>query len=625
MGGSSFLQRSRTQLKMASIGQRKMASIGQRLHNDPDLILASLLTLGLERQLLTTAAKDITEGFKRCSDYNESSRTLALLPDKDGVSNPGDTYDYVLASGTAFEFMAKGIPKFMSGELVGQGKWKKATTDMSLMINDFILPTVKDILDLASIAGPIGIIISIIGRIILFIIKLILLLQGKREPSVGELINSALQKERMRQNIDFWLGLANEFDTMGGLFRQGTSYDDAKTAWFLVLQHDLAVNRAKVFMKECLSPDDWDQHICTDYIKDGMWELMLVYAEAHMTVLWELAMQFLENPLHDISYRKSQVEAIIKKMIEFGNTYVAALEHAWDVYYPYRMSVIWNPFDKYDMNEYNNIFHPFDFIHARVKRSYDKLDIEYPVKLKDGKWNEGYRADVHNIRNWKYEGCEGERHDDVWRQNDPKTPNHACNLFHMITNTNKTEGCGCNPGSNYDRFYKKWYQTQLSSADKQCWADCMSKFVKEQDRKLKEVFQKRVQTLSSFVEKLSFPETFKIALQTSGTSCGADSTIVAAKCSNAFQAIGEEFLTESKISDKHVPAGCSVRAAAGSSSSTSWSLYGGKELVANEVQEGVGAEGYVPLCGVTFFTQKTSASNRLTHQSTPATSERGSA
>jgi len=319
---------------MASIGQRKMASIGQRLHNDPDLILASLLTLGLERQLLTTAAKDITEGFKRCSDYNESSRTLALLPDKDGVSNPGDTYDYVLASGTAFEFMAKGIPKFMSGELVGQGKWKKATTDMSLMINDFILPTVKDILDLASIAGPIGIIISIIGRIILFIIKLILLLQGKREPSVGELINSALQKERMRQNIDFWLGLANEFDTMGGLFRQGTSYDDAKTAWFLVLQHDLAVNRAKVFMKECLSPDDWDQHICTDYIKDGMWELMLVYAQAHMTVLWELAMQFLENPLHDISYRKSQVEAIIKKMIEFGNTYVAALEHAWDVYYP---------------------------------------------------------------------------------------------------------------------------------------------------------------------------------------------------------------------------------------------------------------------------------------------------
>jgi len=111
---------------MASIGQRKMASIGQRLHNDPDLILASLLTLGLERQLLTTAAKDITEGFKRCSDYNESSRTLALLPDKDGVSNPGDTYDYVLASGTAFEFMAKGIPKFMSGELVGQGKWKKS-------------------------------------------------------------------------------------------------------------------------------------------------------------------------------------------------------------------------------------------------------------------------------------------------------------------------------------------------------------------------------------------------------------------------------------------------------------------------------------------------------------------
>jgi len=116
-----------------------------------------------------------------------------------------------------------------------------------------------------------------------------------------------------------------------------------------------------------------------------------------------------------------------------------------------------------------------------------------------------------------------------------------------------------------------------------------------------------------------------LGLQASGTSCGADSTIVAANCSDAFQAIGEEFLTESKISDKHVPAGCSVRAAAGSSSSASWSLYGGKELVVNEVQEGVGAEGYVPLCGVTFFTQKTSASNRLTHQSTPATSERGSA
>jgi hypothetical protein len=195
----------------------------------------------------------------------------------------------------------------------------------------------------------------------------------------------------------------------------------------------------------------------------------------------------------------------------------------------------------------------------------------------------------------------------------------------MITSSNKTGGCGCDLGSNYDRYYKKWYQTQLSAFDKQCWADCMSKFVKEQDRKLKEVFQKKVQTLSSFVKKLSFPETFKIALQASGTSCGADSTIVAAKCSDAFEAIGEDFLTESKISDKHVPAGCSVRAAAGSSSSASWSSYGVKQLVVNEVKEGVGAEGYVPLCGVAFFTQKTPASNRPTHQSAPATSERGSA
>merc|ERR1719454_205965 len=109
------------------------------------------------------------------------------------------------------------------------------------------------------------------------------------------------------------------------------------------MQHDLAVNRAQVF-GECMDSSTWSGDTCQKYIEEGMLEVMLPYAEAHMSMLWEIYMLFMENDNVDIAIRNNQVAILNQRMQEVGGQYFAALSHAWEVYYPFRMKLIWNPF-----------------------------------------------------------------------------------------------------------------------------------------------------------------------------------------------------------------------------------------------------------------------------------------
>jgi hypothetical protein len=479
-----------------------------------------------------------------------------------------------------------------SNSITGQGGWTNVAYDMTMDTVDMATSLAENIIDLMTAlehilpvtAGPI---LAIVANVVSWIIRLFMMIFGmqEEEASTGALINSALAKERIRQNRDFWSGIADELETFTSLFKNSDGYSETKTAWLLILQHDLAVNKASAFMGECLSEETWDNDICTKYIKDGMWEVMLPYAQVHIAVLTELQMQFLENPKHDIAYRKEQVEIMVLRTKEVGLQYVSALEHAKEVWTAYRKDALWNPFEEgaypgWDIyTRTNDFYHPFDFIHARVNRGFNELNIELPVDRE----TKTYSYDVGQIRDWAYEGCEGERHEDVTKNDDPVEANHACNLYRMITSPNGTDHCRCNAGN----IGRKWFDYDLSSSDKQCWANCTNEYQTVELKKLKEVFEDKVVALKADLDKLDLPPTLKIAQQPAGTLCQPRSRLVVSKCVQAMQLAGFSITSKEETSDETRPGGCS--------------LTGDGLLLINDVEIGAASALYAPLCAAMFF------------------------
>lgn len=572
------------------------ASVQERICSGTDAVEGALASLGLHAELPASSAEHVrlfcskgTALIDATARRNDDEPGLHWLHDPQeaggqGGLQPNASKDLIQLSGDALHAMSGSANTFMTGHDAGNGGWQNTHTDFVVDTFDTVVGIVVDSLNLAAVPLA-GDILSIVGSVVSWIIRLFLMIYAEPEPTIGELINSALAKERIRQNTDFWIGIADELETFPSLFGGATEFSEAKTAWLLVLQHDLAANKVTVFMRECLSNQTWDSDICTQYIKDGMWEVMLPYAQVHFAVLTELQMQFLDNPLHDISHRKTQVELLVSRTEEVGREYVAALEHAWQVYSKYRKEALWNPFqeDFYEdwnyVQEADKFYHPFDFMHARTERGSNDLNVKFPLEERKGT----HANDVDKIRQWSYEGCEGERHDDVTKQNNPVKANDACNLFQMITDPKGSEQCQCTAGTNGGQ----WYQTKLSDEEKECWARCMNHYQQEQFESLEKTFKNKVEALKEMVDGLDYEPTLKVALQHAGTICEPASRLAASKCAAALELAGLSKVSTEEATNVHRPAGCSLK--------------GDGTLLINNVEAGKAAAEYAPLCAALFY------------------------
>merc|ERR1719264_1129039 len=574
------------------------ASIQERICSGTDAVRGALASLGLHAELPTSSAEHLrlfcskgTALIEATTRRNDDEPGLHWLHDPQeaggqGGLQPNASKDLIQLSGDALHAMSGSANTYMNGHGAGEGGWENTHTDFVVDTIDTVAGVVVDILGIfAEATGVAGPILSIVAGVVTWIIRLFLMIYAEPEPTIGELINSALAKERMRQNTDFWSGIADELETFPSLFVGATEYSEAKTAWLLILQHDLAANRGTVFMRECLSNQTWDSDICTQYIKDGMWEVMLPYAQVHFAVLTELQMQFLDNSVHDISHRKTQVELLVARTQEVGREYVAALEHAWEVYEPYRKEALWNPWQEDFYEDWNYVekaskfYHPFDFIHARVDKGYNDLNVELPLAERKGT----HANDKDKIRSWGYEGCEGERHDDVTKKNNPVKVNDACNLFHTITDPGGSEQCQCTAGNSDSG---KWYQTKLSDDEKECWARCMNHYQQEQFDTLEKTFKNKVEALKEMVDKLDYEPTLKVALQGVGTTCKRESRLETSKCAAALELAGLSKVSTEEATDEQRPAGCSLK--------------GDGTLLINSVEAGKAAAEYAPLCAALF-------------------------
>eukprot|EP00930_Biecheleria_cincta_P021690 TRINITY_DN15999_c0_g1_i3.p1 TRINITY_DN15999_c0_g1~~TRINITY_DN15999_c0_g1_i3.p1 ORF type:complete len:637 (-),score=120.16 TRINITY_DN15999_c0_g1_i3:287-2197(-) len=433
------------------------------------------------------------------------------------------------------------------------------------------------------------------------------------EPSTGQLIKAALAKYRMNQNRDFWEGFSDELRWMPGLFA-GPGQEDAKLSWYLVLQHDLATNKNMVFHSACLQSTrqkeascpngckdevdlhktapfhepqfEWMHDDCKDWLKDGMWEIMLPYAELHMTVLWEITEMTMTNPDTQIYFKKTQTEILVKRMRQLGTEYVNVLKDAWNFYYPYRMSLIWDQSHRDYAWSQSEYYHPFDFLHANVDQGFDKLDLEMPVKEDpDDEKDPTAHREIDQVRRWKYQGCEGPRHDDVMKKNNAKKPNNACNLYHHITSAQSEGGCGCAPGGGVG---KKWFDTEVSESARNCWKQCMTEYIAEADKDVKKGFKSVIDKLQGLIDKLDFPTTFKFDLQKDNTECEPKGVIIKEKCLEGFKALGVAVTGGlHHESSPHYPLGCFLK--------------GDSTAVYNSGTSGSAQAGSRPLCGAEFI------------------------
>merc|ERR1719379_2725763 len=140
------------------------------------------------------------------------------------------------------------------------------------------------------------------------------------------------------------------------------------------------------------------------------------------------------------------------------------------------MKLIWNPFmndvtqdyswwDKsqnYEMS-HDDPLHPFDFLYAFTDQGMDKLDFTFPV---DRSAKVSYGNDKDDVQGWGYQGCEGERHNDV--KNKKASQNDACNLYDHIKNS-----CGCTviDGQKLDDLWRDF------NVNVTCWSQCMSDYI----------------------------------------------------------------------------------------------------------------------------------------------------
>lgn len=435
--------------------------------------------------------------------------------------------------------------------------------------------------------------VSIIGSIFGGFLSLLFGLFGDPKPSTGELIKSALAKHRMQQNKALWRGLIDEMDWMPAVFA-GTKHSDAKMAWLLIMQHDLALNKESVFSAACIdkfgepktSLMETDESLaeksgqsmdiygrrrrttkesdeCHKWIKDGMWEVMAPYGQLHLSVLWELATGVMTNPDTSIGFKQKQVEAITKRAKQVGAEYAHLLESAWKVFYPYRMTLIWHKHwsDKHGVYE-----HPFDFLHASISQGPDKLNRDPPVNV-----HSGQSEQAKQVNDWSYKGCS----------------NRFCNLYQHVT-SKENGGCGCLPGTPARRRTSN--RKSLSTHAHACWTRCMNKYASDQENNLKKGFLDVVTDIKEFGKKLEFPPTLKLELQSESTQCDEQDSVSKAKCVEGFGLLKHPIAgapVEVK-NDANIPGGCSFRIKDG-------------KAVYNEAKQSSSAYGYRPLCGALFF------------------------
>jgi len=490
------------------------------------------------------------------------------------------------AGGVVFEQLGSMFGQWISGQGVSKGDWIALGQSAATAASNILFLTL-------SVAFPVvGGVIALLGSFVSGIITALFQLTKEVPPSTGDLINSALAKERLKENKDFWMGMSEELESLGGLFVDGGD-TDVKTAWYLIVQHDLAVNRQQVF-GECLDSATWSGDTCKKYLEDGMLEVMVGYAWAHMGILWEILNLFMENPSVDISVRKDQVDILHLRMQELGAEYHGALQHAWEVYYPWRMSMIWNPYMNdvtqnyswwqeswtYELNK-NDILHPFDFLYAHTDQGYDALDLEFPVDRSD---SPSYGTDRDEVKRWRYEGCLGERHDDL--DKDGYVVNHACNLYQHITG-NETEapnGCHCAAGTgNGD-----WYDGNVGKNGDGCWSECMAKYIAEVDSQVNDAFGAQINKFRTYVQNFTFHQSWRATLGANGSQCADASLIDVSRCEDAFNHIGKSFAGTTTVHESSLPAGCSFRLS-------------DNYIVINEAESGQGHAHHQPICGAMFF------------------------
>merc|ERR1719362_1679399 len=172
----------------------------------------------------------------------------------------------------------------MTGQAVGPGDYAAlVNAAISSLVTIAFMAIADAIIDAATNIAVeslkmVASMMPIIGSLIAGILQALLALFMPSEPSTGQLIAQALARERMRRNKDFWMALHDEFNTFSSLFTGG-EHDSGRMAWYLTVQHDLSVNKGEVFNRYCLNKVSFKSDPCKDWIRDGMWEVMLPYAQ----------------------------------------------------------------------------------------------------------------------------------------------------------------------------------------------------------------------------------------------------------------------------------------------------------------------------------------------------------
>jgi hypothetical protein len=565
----------------------RQGSIAHRITQDPGLVDRAAAHLGLNISLLNLGEESFLEIMEEHDENFDPKAWLKAGSAAAGKQKHEEPSKLVTESSQALSVLGTVVSKFMTGDSV-------SFADFSGIIADKLQGVVDKFLTQIFTKGFASIIGMIFGGIIGWLIGLFM----PKPPSTGELIKQALVKERMAENKDWWNAFIDEMNWMPSVFG-GKGHSDAKMAWYLVLQHDLAVTKPKAFRTECLSSTTWDHDDCKKWIKDGMWEVMVPYAQMHLSVIWELTASVMTNPLTSIANKQNQVEILVARAREVGTEYVQCLKHAWTYFFPYRMSLIWD--EPHIPRAGGQYYHPFDFWYAHKGRGFDKLDLKPPVdKTKD------VRTQHKGVTGWGYKGCEGERHEAVtkkksgdWsRRRRSTNANHHCNLYQRITRKktggsawDEGSGCGCAKG-HIGRH--RWDDERMPTDVSSCWHNCATAYAKEEERILKKSFGEVVTAMEKFVNtNLKFPPTLKVDLQEEKTVCEEQSIVTKAKCIEGLKMLKPDDQPKGGllvVKDSKIPGGCSIRTKDG-------------RPIYNEATQASMAKGYRPLCAAVFFSR----------------------
>eukprot|EP00933_Yihiella_yeosuensis_P034432 TRINITY_DN2791_c0_g2_i2.p1 TRINITY_DN2791_c0_g2~~TRINITY_DN2791_c0_g2_i2.p1 ORF type:complete len:237 (+),score=24.68 TRINITY_DN2791_c0_g2_i2:20-730(+) len=102
-----------------------------------------------------------------------------------------------------------------------------------------------------------------------------------------------------------------------------------QVSWYLVVQHDLAVNKGRFFHRECLKEEVTDT--CKSWQNQGTAHLSFHFAWLHLTILQQLAFQDVEL-----------TSEIVVQIRALGEIYAPAVKKSIDQYDAHRRSQVGN-------------------------------------------------------------------------------------------------------------------------------------------------------------------------------------------------------------------------------------------------------------------------------------------